>query len=182
MVYTLMVPGEDLPLLGNWLRIHFTTNPGMAFGIELGGSYGKILLSLFRLTAIVFIGFYIRNLFNRKAHPGLICCIALIFGGAVGNMIDSTFYGFIDEQLLVDSAPVTLFHGMVIDMIYIYLGEGYYPESWPMVGGGYYNFWPIFNVADSSIFLAVIIILIRQKAFFKSSKVEGSDAETVQAE
>lgn len=163
-----MGPMGEITLLGDWLKIHYILNPGMAFGLKLDFMvYGKLILSLFRILATVGIAYYITLLAKQKAHSGLIFCVALILGGALGNVIDSTFYGIFIPGNLPYDAPMALFHGQVIDMIYVDIWEGQLPSWIPIIGGNSYSFWPIFNIADASIFVGVAIILIRQKAFFK---------------
>jgi signal peptidase II len=160
------LPGE-IHLIGDWAKLHYTTNPGMAFGVELGSDYGKLILTTFRLVAMVGIGYYLYHLWKSKAHPGLIWCVALILGGAIGNLIDSIFYGVIfDNAPYGSSSP--WFHGQVIDMFYLDIWEGIIPHWIPILGGQAMSLWPIFNVADSAIFIGVVIILLNQKKFFGS--------------
>lgn len=159
LAYEYLRPYNIKHISGDWLKLQYMTNPGMAFGLEINAWWGKIVLTLFRLGAMVAIIWYMKKLFNSKAHTGLLICIALILAGAVGNLVDSTFYALLDPELMVDNAPFALFHGQVIDFIYIDMGT-----HWG------YKLWPIFNVADSSIFVSVAIILVRQKAFFNSIK------------
>jgi signal peptidase II len=165
MVYYNMTRGQEIPIFGDWFKLHYTLNPGMAFGIELGSEYGKLILTLFRLIAMVGIGYYLYMLARKKVHPGLIWCVALILGGAIGNVIDSTFYG-----VLLNNAPHNVvtpwFHGQVIDMFYIDIWEGRVADWVPFWGGDHIALWPIFNVADASIFVGVVVILIMQKKFF----------------
>lgn len=171
LVYNTMYQGDEFKVLGDWFKIHYITNPGMAFGIEIAGDYGKIVLTTFRLIAMFFIAFYMKSLYEKKAHVGFQLCVALIFGGAIGNLIDSVFYGvFLD--LTVAGAPTEWFHGEVIDMLYVDIDQGFYPQWIPIVGGDYYSFWPIFNIADSAIFVAVCIILVMQKKFFPEENKE----------
>lgn len=174
IIYFTFQEGEYVRVLGmDWFKIHYITNPGMAFGMQFGGEYGKIILSLFRIAAMVFIAIYMRKLFMQKAHKGLLICIAMIFGGAIGNIVDSTFYAFMDaNELMVRNAPFKLFHGKVVDMFYFDIAEGYYADWIPLVGGDHYSFWPIFNIADASIFVAVVLIIIFQKQFFKEKEKE----------
>lgn len=181
LVYIYMPLGDagQIPVLGDWFKLYFTTNPGMAFGAKIPGEYGKVILSSIRVIAMFGIGWYMIKLFKEKAHPGFIACVALILGGAVGNLVDSIFYGFLEEGLIVNNAPFTLFHGKVIDMFYFDIAKGYFPSSWPIVGGDYYAFWPIFNIADASIFVAVCIILIYQKQFFAKEEAEEIQKEEV---
>ncbi len=87
--------GEEHNVLGSFFRLHFVENPGMAWGWKFGGDWGKIILTLFRLVAVILGIFYLRNIIRSKYHPGFITCAALIFAGAAGNLIDSMFYGMI---------------------------------------------------------------------------------------
>ncbi|AGA77185.1 lipoprotein signal peptidase [Echinicola vietnamensis DSM 17526] len=155
----------QIKLLGDWFKLHYTTNPGMAFGMELGSEYGKLILTTFRLVAMIGIGYYLYYLIKKKVHPGYITCIAMILGGAIGNLVDSVFYG-----VLLDNAPFDAstpwFHGQVVDMFYIDIWEGFIPDWVPLWGGSYTALWPIFNVADASIFMGVVFILLFQKKFF----------------
>lgn len=173
------LPGE-VKILGDWFKIHYVLNPGMAFGLKLGSTYGKLILTLFRLLATVGIAYYMSILVKRKAHSGLIWCVALILAGAIGNVLDSTFYGVLLGNAPV-GAPTPWFHGQVIDMIYLDIWEGHLPK-W--LGGQYYALWPIFNIADSSIFIGVAIILIMQRRFFKeqTKKNEAVSASNLAAD
>lgn len=162
----------QIKVLGDWFKLHYTLNPGMAFGLELGSNYGKLMLSVFRLFAMGGIAYYLYHLIKTGSPKGLLWCIALILGGAVGNVIDSTFYG-----VLLDNAPIGAstpwFHGQVIDMFYFDIWEGFLPEWIPILGGNFYSLWPIFNIADASIFCGVAVILIFQGKFFtKPEKVK----------
>ena len=176
-IHQRMYEGESIRVFGDWFKINYVTNPGMAFGIKLGGAYGKVILSVFRLIAMFAIGYYIKQLYQRQAKPGFILCVAFILGGAVGNLVDSLFYAILDSNLLVSSidlagspAPFSLFHGKVIDMFFIDIASGRYPDTWPILGGDWYSFWPVFNIADAAIFCAVIVILIKQKTFLDEKK------------
>lgn len=163
-------PGQ-IPILGDWFKLHYTTNPGMAFGMELGSEYGKMILTSFRLVAMVGIGYYLSMIIKKENHPIYILCIAMILGGAIGNLVDSVFYGiWLDNAPY--NAPTPWFHGQVVDMFYFDIWEGYIPEWVPLWGGSYTALWPIFNVADASIFVGVAIILIFQNRFFPEKKEE----------
>jgi len=167
-------PGQ-IQILGDWFKLHYTTNPGMAFGMELGTEYGKMILTSFRLVAMVGIGYYLYYLIQKNTHAGYIWSIALILGGAIGNLVDSVFYGvWLDNAPY--NAPTPWFHGQVVDMFYFNIWEGYIPEWVPIWGGGYTALWPIFNVADASIFIGVALILIFQNRFFPEVKTESKEA------
>ena len=179
IIHQNMYEGESITVFGEWFKINYVTNPGMAFGITLGGAYGKVILTVFRLGAMFGIAWYIYSLIIKKAHAGFILCIAFILGGAVGNLLDSVFYALLDPNLLVSAydlagspPPFALFHGKVIDMFYLDIISGHYPQWVPFMGGNYYSFWPVFNVADAAIFCSVIVILIKQKVFFVEQETE----------
>ncbi|MBC7389388.1 MAG: signal peptidase II, partial [Opitutaceae bacterium] len=142
-----------------------------AFGVELGSNYGKIILTMFRLIAIAGIAWYLHQLITRNAQKGFLICMALILGGAVGNVIDSVFYGVFLENAPYN-APTPWFNGQVIDMFYLDIWEGLLPRWIPVLGGQYYSLWPIFNVADSSIFVGVLLILVFQKKFIGSEEAQ----------
>jgi signal peptidase II len=175
LVKTHMTLYQQIPFLGQWGVLHFVENNGMAFGMTLPGSLGKILLTSFRLLAVVAIGFYLRHLIRIKAHTGLIISLSMVMAGALGNIIDSVFYGVIFSN----STPVQtavlfpegggyapLMQGKVVDMFYFPILKGNYPD-WFRGGSSYIFFRPVFNIADSSITVAVVIILLNQRKFFK---------------
>lgn len=167
-VYFTMYRGEEIPIFGDWFKLHYTTNPGMAFGLELGWEYGKFGLTFFRLIAVCVITYLIVQWYKRRVHPGVLWCMAIILGGAIGNVIDSTFYG-----VYLNNAPhsstTPWFHGQVIDMFYFDIWQGMVPEWVPLFGGEFYALWPIFNIADASIFVGITLMLIFQKRFFERS-------------
>jgi len=166
LVHFNMEPGfpGQIVLLGDWLKLHYVLNPGMAFGMQLGHEYGKLFLTLFRLVAMCVIAWYLVHLAARHAPKTLLTSLSLILAGAVGNVIDSTFYGVWFGNAPVGS-PTPWFHGQVIDMIFVDFWEGFLPSWIPIFGGQYYS-TPIFNVADSCIFIGVCIILIFQGRFY----------------
>lgn len=169
--------GGEINVIGNWFRLHYLLNPGMAFGIKWENEYGKLALTLFRLIAMVGITYYLLMLIKKGVHTGLLVSMGLILGGAVGNVIDSTFYG-----VLLDNAPIgspsPWFHGQVIDMLFFPLFEGFLPEWLPFWGGEYFLFFsPVFNIADSSIFIGVVIILIFQRRYFPKEEESDSPEE-----
>lgn len=189
-VKTHMEYNEEIHLFGlNWATIHFVENPGMAFGIELGGSYGKLTLSLFRIFAVGFLIYYLRQLIRSKLSYGLLVSFALILAGALGNIIDSAFYGLIFSESSYHGGLATLFpaeggyasflHGRVVDMLYFPILSGTFPKWLPFWGGESFLFFkPIFNIADLSISLGVINILLFQRSFFTTSAEEQPAAET----
>ncbi len=156
----------QIPVLGDFFKLHYLTNPGMAFGMKLGTDYGKLILTIFRLIAMVGIGYYLYTLIKKGVHAGLLISIAMILGGAIGNVIDSTFYGVFLDNAPYD-APTPWFYGQVVDMFYIDIWEGRLPDFIPVMGGRYMSLWPVFNVADASIFCGVLAILIFQKSYFR---------------
>ena len=164
----------EIPVIGDVFKLHYTLNEGMAFGITIGFKYGKLLLTLFRLVAVGVIGYYIFHLYKTGVQKGLLICAALIMGGALGNVLDSIFYGIFLNNAPYDS-PMIIFHGQVIDMFYLDLYEGYLPNWIPLIGGDWMSLWPIFNIADAAIFAAVTWIIIKQKDYFPNE--EESDSE-----
>lgn len=177
IVFNNMSLGDEFPVFGEWFKIHYTVNPGMAFGLQIGSEFGKFALTTFRLIAMVGIGYYLFTLIKKEVPQGLSWCIALILGGAVGNVIDSAFYGVLLEGNAPANAPTPWFHGQVIDMFYVDIWEGRVADWVPVFGGDYLSLWPIFNIADASIFCGVAIILIFQKSFFKEPAPENEQEE-----
>ncbi len=177
-----MTLGQEYKLLGKWAIIHFTENNGMAFGMEFGGETGKLALTLFRIVAVFGIGYGVVYLIKKKYHRGLIMNVSLIFAGAMGNIIDSTFYGrFFSESTYYSTAKLFppgggyagLFHGKVVDMFYFPIIQGVFPQWFPIWKGEEFIFFrPVFNVADAAISMGVILILIYQKRYFKEEKKE----------
>jgi signal peptidase II len=152
--------GEEINVMGEWFKIHFTENYGMAFGLEFGGKSGKIVLTLFRLIAIGMIGYYVYKLAMKNASSLALISWSLIWAGAVGNVIDSVFYG-------VFFGYETWFHGRVVDMFYFPIIRTTIPESFPFWAGEDFEFFrPVFNVADASISIGFVFILLFQKHVF----------------
>jgi signal peptidase II len=186
-VKTHMFLGQEYHIMGNWFIIHFTENNGMAYGMELAGNYGKLLLSLFRVGAAIGGSWYLYSIVKAKAHKGYITCVALILAGAIGNIIDSLFYGrlfsestFQLAQFLPASGGYAGFlHGRVVDMLYFPLIEGHFPAWFPIWGTEEFLFFrPVFNIADSSITVGVIAVILFQKSFFKEEEKRGFVEET----
>ena len=170
LVKTHMSLGESIPVFGKWFQILFIENNGMAFGLQFGEGWGKLALSLCRLVLIVLIIIYMRKLLKKPATPnGVLVGLAAILCGAIGNMIDSMFYG-----LIFDYAP--FLYGKVVDMLYFPLIDTTLPANFPIWGGRHIIFFrPIFNIADSCITCGAIYLLLFQWKFFaKSEKVEAA--------
>lgn len=186
-IKTHMTMGQTLHIMGNWFQIRFIENPGMAFGIDIPGDLGKPALTIFRLIAVIAIGWYLNKLIREKVSVGLITCVAFILAGAAGNIIDSAFYGLIfSESTFMTKATMfpegggyaSFLYGRVVDMLYFPVINTHYPVWLPWVGGKELLFFrPIFNIADSSITTGVVAILIFQNRFFKH-EVTGEKAAT----
>jgi signal peptidase II len=172
---------NGIKILGNKFQIYFVENEGMAWGWKFGGALGKMALTLFRLGAVLFGIFYLHTIIKKKYHRGFIICAALIFAGALGNLIDSMFYGLIFEEstydhvarLLPPKGYTSFLHGRVVDMLYFPLIKSHYPTWLPWVGGDDFEFFsPVFNIADASISAGVIAILLFQGKFFRKHPEE----------
>jgi signal peptidase II len=150
--------GEEISVIGDWFRLHFTENYGMAFGLEFGGKTGKIFLTLFRIIFVGVIGYYIKTLIDKNTRSMYVYGWVLIVAGALGNIIDSVFYG-------VYFGYDSWFHGRVVDMLYFPLIQTTIPENWPFWAGEDFEFFrPVFNIADAAISFGFVIILFMQKA------------------
>ncbi|HLT53334.1 MAG TPA: lipoprotein signal peptidase [Flavobacteriaceae bacterium] len=173
---------EDVEVF-SWFRIYFVENDGMAWGTKLSDLLpfisdrtAKLSLTVFRLVAIVGIGYWLAASIKKQASNLLIVAISLVFAGAMGNIVDSVFYGvFFDSShgqvatLFPEKGYETLLHGKVVDMLYFPLWKGYLPEWMPVYGGKYFTFFePVFNIADVAISIGfVILILFNKRAFGK---------------
>jgi len=184
--------GEEIHVLGNWFIIHFIENNGMAFGMEFAGETGKVILTVFRIIAVGALGWYIKHLINKKASFGLIASISLIFTGALGNILDCVFYGvFFSESTYYNIATLLpegggyagFLHGKVVDMLYFPVFQTYYPDWVPFLGGKDFIFFrPVFNIADSSITIGVLsLILFQRNVFSKKVKPVEEEIEENQA-
>jgi signal peptidase II len=166
-IKTTMVIGDEIPLFGNWGMLHF---------IEMGGRPGKLILSIFRIVAIFGIGWFLNSIIKKGAWIGLVLAVSAIMAGAIGNIIDSAFYGMIFSESF--HQPAVLFppgggyssflHGRVVDMFYFPVINTHWPEWSPYRPGETFVFFrPVFNIADSAITCGVISIILFQKKMFR---------------
>ena len=175
-IKTNMFIGQEFHIIKDFFIIHFTENNGMAFGMEFGGEAGKLALSLFRILAVGGIGYGLHYLIKHKYHRGFILCVSMIFAGALGNIIDSVFYGVIYGY-------EKLFHGRVVDMFYFPILRGNFPDWFPVWAGEEFIFFrPVFNIADAAISVGVFIILLNQKVYFKEEikEVPSPNSEVIE--
>jgi len=184
-IKTNLVLGEEIIVFRDWFVLHFVENNGMAFGLEFAGEYGKLFLSIFRIFAVVVIGWYLFKLASQKKVPfGFLASIALIFSGAIGNIIDSLFYGMIFNHsygqvagLLPEGGGYASFlHGRVVDMFYFPIIQCRLPGWIPFWGGNEFIFFrPVFNIADSAITVGIFSILLFYRKHF--NKIDKKDSE-----
>lgn len=176
-IKTNFVLGEEINVF-SWFKILFIENEGMAWGTEIPGAYGKLILTSFRLVAVTAIGYWLWDAVRKESSNYLIVAISLILAGAFGNIIDSVFYGiYFDDShqhlatLFSDKPYGTLFHGKVVDMLYFPIIDTQFPEGLPLVGGKPFKFFnAIFNIADVAISTGVgILIVFNKKAFAASA-------------
>lgn len=173
--------GQEFSVFGNWFIIHFTENNGMAFGLEFGGDTGKIILSVFRIVAVCGIGYLLFSYARKGAKTGLVVAGALILAGALGNILDSAFYGIlfndsynqISELFPAEGGYAPFLYGRVVDMLYFPLVSGTFPDWVPLWGGDEFLFFrPVFNIADSAITVGISMIILFQKRYFEEPSSE----------
>lgn len=173
-IKTTFMLGDEVRVF-DWFRILFVENEGMAWGVKLPGAYGKLLLTSFRLLAIVGIGYWLYDSIKKKLPKVVLIALCLVFAGALGNIFDSVFYGIIFNDSMGQVASFlpdaggysSLFHGKVVDMLYFPLWSGYLPEWIPYKGGDYFVFFePVFNIADTSISFGIGLLLLFNKSAF----------------
>jgi signal peptidase II len=168
--------GHVMDMAGQkWAQLYFIENPGMAWGMELGGNWGKLILTLFRLVAVTFGSWYLVKIVREKYSTGFIVCASLIYAGALGNLIDSLFYGLLFSETSYMQVAKFLpagggyggfLHGKVVDMLYFPMVHSTFPSWIPFLGGKEFEFFsPIFNIADASISVGVLTLLAFQKRF-----------------
>ncbi len=177
----------------SWFKLYFIENKGMAWGWEFGGDWGKMILTLFRLVAVLFGTWYLGKIINKNYSRGFIVCASLIYAGALGNLIDSMFYGLIFDgpvsteegrdfvaKIFPSHGYAGFLHGRVVDMLYFpIIRNAHFPSWFPFIGGDQFEFFsPIFNIADASISVGVITLLVFQKRFFKKHQQEKHSIET----
>ncbi len=180
---------QKIPLMGNWSFLYFVENPGMAYGMKFGGTTGKLILTLFRLLAVIFGTWYLGSIIKKGYSKGFLVCAALVYAGALGNLIDSCFYGIIfDKGMLYNKVLdqyenysgiatfskqgyTSFFYGNVVDMLHFPIINGTFPSWVPKWGGQSFQFFsPIFNIADAAISTGIISIIVFQKKMFKQQK------------
>ena len=175
-IKTNMFLGQEYRILGDWFIIHFVENKGMAFGFEFGGEMGKYFLTSFRILASIAMLIYLYRIIKQKRSNSLIISISMIFAGAVGNIIDSLFYGKLFSQstyhqvatlLPKDGGYADLMLGKVVDMLYFPLFTLHIPRSIPFIGGDFSFFQPVFNIADASVTVGVAILLLFNRHFLQ---------------
>lgn len=186
LVKTNMALGEHFDVIGDWFKIYFIENEGMAFGMKFGGWFGKLLLSLFRIVLFCVLVWWINRLCRRKETPtGVLVGLTLITAGALGNILDCFFYGLIFSESLPDTVAVFGGHyapflfGKVVDMFYFPLIDTTWPDWMPWLGGRPFKFFePVFNFADSCVTVGTFYLIFFQYRFFaqdgKNTSAEGS--------
>ncbi|MBQ0160086.1 MAG: lipoprotein signal peptidase [Bacteroidales bacterium] len=184
LVKTNMHIGEEIPLIGNWCLIHFVENEGFAFGMAFGGNIGKIILSVFRFIASAGVLWYLLHIIKKGARTSLVICLSLIFVGAVGNLIDSCFYGLIFNESYYNVAQLfppeggyaPFLRGRVVDMFYFPIIDSTWPSWVPFCGGKPFVFFnAIFNIADAAISIGAVWLIIDQLIFSNSQQTKNEE-------
>ena len=176
-IKTHMLIGDEIPVIGHWFNLHFVENRGMAFGFEFGGDIGKLILTSFRIIAVILIGIFLTRIVRKKQATSFIISISMIFAGAIGNIIDSVFYGVLFSRstyhqlatfLPQEGGYSSFLHGKVVDMLYFPLFHFRIPDNTPIWGGERFDFFqPVFNIADASISVGVALLLLFNRQFLK---------------
>lgn len=184
-VKTHMRYGQSFDVIGDWFRIHFIENPGMAFGMEFGGEWGKFLLTFFRIVAVVILCYGLYHFQGKGSPSGLIVAISLIIAGAFGNILDSCFYGLIFDSstpgkiaqfLPAEGGYAGFLQGHVVDMLYFPMINGNFPDWFPFWAGESFVFFrPVFNIADSAITIGILLIALNQKKYLGSGEEKATD-------
>ena len=187
--------GESIPLFGQghtWAYLQFVENKGMAFGLEFGGEFGKVALTLFRMVAVVGIGYLLWTAVKAKRSKSLVISLALIFAGAMGNIIDSAFYGLIFDASTpfqkavlfpAEGGYASFLHGAVVDMFYFPIAHGHFPQWLPVWGGEEFEFFrPVFNIADAAISVGVVMLILVQNSEERGMRKAENAAEESQVD
>lgn len=175
-----MILHTERSIIGDWFLFHFTENNGMAFGMEFFGVIGKYILTTLRIVVSAFGLWFLYTNIKKNANFWFLVCIALILGGAIGNIIDSVFYGVIYQHM--NEYTGLWLQGRVVDMLYFPIIHTHYPEWSPINPGQEFIFFsPVFNLADTAISIGIISILVFQKRFFKK-QLEGEQNKSIVSE
>lgn len=193
-IKTHLTYGEEFGILGlSWARIHFVENEGMAFGLSFGGPGGKLALSLFRILAVLFLIYILRTLIRAEETRGLLLSFSLITAGAIGNIIDSAFYGLVFSESSFHGGVAQMFpegggyagflFGRVVDMLYFPVIDTILPDWVPFWGGERFQFFkPVFNIADTAISTGVISLLLFHRRFLRTGRSSKQELPVATAE